>query len=151
MTAIGLGWEEFQSFLSPPTGVVACENSPKSDTLSGDTQEVQAVVARIKKEHPTVTARLLKVDKAYHSYHMRKVGNDYSATIGRDLVGRPPGKSFFSSVTGKQEQDLRLDAAYWQRNLESRVLFRPQSPSSWTMSTMSPFWRSDHTPRSQGP
>ncbi|PWY84422.1 polyketide synthase [Aspergillus eucalypticola CBS 122712] len=124
MAAIGLGWEEVQSFLSPPTVVVACENSPKSVTLSGDTQEVQAAVARIKKEYPTVTARLLKVDKAYHSYHMREVGTNYSTTIGRDLVGRRPGKLFFSSVTGKQEQDLPLDAAYWQRNLESPVLFR---------------------------
>ncbi|KAI2820032.1 hypothetical protein CBS115989_3941 [Aspergillus niger] len=124
MAAIGLGWEEVQSFLSPPTVVVACENSPKSVTLSGDAQEVQAVVARIKKEHPTVTARLLKVDKAYHSYHMHEVGHNYSATIGRDLVGKRPGKPFFSSVTGKQEQDLCLDAVYWQRNLESPVLFR---------------------------
>ncbi|GES63921.1 polyketide synthase [Aspergillus terreus] len=105
MAAIGLGWEEVQSFLSPPTGAVTCENFPKS-------------------KHPTVTARLLKVDKAYHCYHMLEVGNDYSATIGRDLVGRRPGKPFFFSVTGKQEQDLRLDAAYWQRNLESPVLFR---------------------------
>ncbi|BCR92997.1 type I iterative PKS [Aspergillus luchuensis] len=124
MAAIGLGWEEVQSFLSPPAVVVACENSPKSVTLSGDAQEVQAAVARIKKEHPTVTARLLKVDKAYHFYHMREVGTNYSTTIGRDLVGRRPGKPFFSSVTGKQEQDLPLDAAYWQRNLESPVLFR---------------------------
>ncbi|GKZ38794.1 type I Iterative Polyketide synthase (PKS) [Aspergillus brasiliensis] len=124
MAAIGLGWEEVQSFLTPPSVVVACENSPKSVTLSGDAPAVQAVVARIKKEHPTVTARLLKVDKAYHSYHMREVGTDYSATIGRDLVGKPPVKPFFSSVTGQQEQDLPLDAAYWQRNLESPVLFR---------------------------
>ncbi|PYI00202.1 polyketide synthase [Aspergillus ellipticus CBS 707.79] len=124
MAAIGLGWEEVQGFLSPPAVVVACENSPQSVTLSGDAPEVQAVVARIKTTHPTVTARLLKVDKAYHSYHMREVGNDYSATIGRDLVGGRPARPFFSSVTGQQEPALRLDAAYWQRNLESPVLFR---------------------------
>lgn len=124
MAAIGLGWDEVSSFIAPPKVVVACENSPKSVTLSGDASEVQATITRIRKEHPTVTARLLKVDKAYHSYHMREIGNDYCSLISRDLVGKPPVKPFFSSVTGKQEQDLSLDATYWQRNLESPVLFR---------------------------
>lgn len=125
MAAVSLSWEEVSSFLNSKVAV-ACENSPKSVTLSGDAAEVEAVVSRIKEAHPDVMARLLKVEKAYHSYHMREIGEEYSSVVTRDLpVGRKPSKPFFSSVygTGKQEQSL-LDAAYWQKNLESPVLFK---------------------------
>jgi acyl transferase domain-containing protein len=121
MAAVGLGWDEVNSFLAPSV-VVACENSPKSVTLSGDASEVQAAISRIKQSHPEAMARLLKVDKAYHSYHMREIGDEYCSVLRKDLVGKPPLKPFFSSVTGEQEEGL-LDAAYWQRNLESPVLF----------------------------
>lgn len=123
MAAVGLGWDEVQSFLTPRSIVIACENSPKSVTLSGDAAEVQATVSRIKELHPDVTARLLKVDKAYHSYHMHEIGYKYCSAMDGVLVGKPPLKPFFSSVTAKEENGL-LDAAYWQRNLESPVLFR---------------------------
>jgi acyl transferase domain-containing protein len=122
MAAVGLSWDEVNSFMAPGV-VVACENSPKSVTLSGDTNEVQATVLRIKQSHPEVTVRLLKVDKAYHSYHMQEIGDEYRSVLQRDLAGRLPLKPFFSSVTGEQEEGL-LDAEYWQKNLESPVLFR---------------------------
>lgn len=125
MAAVGLSWDDVSSFLSAPKVVLACENSPKSVTLSGDADEVQATVARIKEGHPDVTVRLLKVDKAYHSYHMREVGGDYGATLGHEISGKSPSIPFFSSVTGtgRHEEDILLNAKYWQRNLESPVLF----------------------------
>nr|QHD56300.1 polyketide synthase [Curvularia sp. IFB-Z10] len=124
MAAVGLGWDEVEPFLNRPRVVVACENSPKSVTLSGDAEEVQATVERIKEAHPDVTARVLKVEKAYHSYHMREIGPDYHAMIEPHLVGRQAVKPFFSSVTGTGEPEQRkLDAKYWQQNLESPVLF----------------------------
>ena len=126
MAAVGLGWDEVEPFLNRPRVVIACENSPKSVTLSGDAEEVQAAVNRIKEEHPDVTARMLKVEKAYHSYHMREIGTDYHAMIEPHLVGRQATKPFFSSVTGTGEPEQRkLDAKYWQQNLESPVLFSP--------------------------
>lgn len=126
MAAIGLGWEEVERFLDPPKVVVACENSPKSVTLSGDAEDVQACVARIKDEYPDITARLLKVEKAYHSYHMRQIGGDYYDSIRPHLEGKLPVKPFFSSVSGSGEPEQRpLDAKYWQQNLESPVLFSP--------------------------
>lgn len=125
MAAIGLGWEDVDRFLNPPKVVVACENSPKSVTLSGDAEEVQAVVSRIKEEFPDVTARLLKVEKAYHSYHMREIGQDYCDSIKPHLEGKRAKKPFFSSVSGNPEPETRvLNAKYWQQNLESPVLFR---------------------------
>ena len=122
MAAVGLGWDEVQPFLVSQV-VVACENSHKSVTLSGDTDAVQDTISRIRKSHPDVMARLLKVDKAYHSYHMREIGEEYSSALQRDLVGTSPTIPFFSSVTGKEERDP-IGALYWQKNLESPVLFK---------------------------
>ncbi|PGH10329.1 hypothetical protein GX51_00086 [Blastomyces parvus] len=125
MAAIGLSWDEVSSFLVAPNVVVACENAPKSITLSGDSTEVQTAVARIKEAYPDITARLLKVDKAYHSYHMLEVGRDYGATLGRDFSGKSPCTPFYSSVTGTgRHEEIILGAKYWQRNLESPVLFK---------------------------
>ncbi|KAL9626525.1 MAG: hypothetical protein Q9204_007235, partial [Flavoplaca sp. TL-2023a] len=124
MAAVGLGWNEVEKFLSRPQCVVGCENSPKSVTLTGDAEQVKAAVARIKEEFPDVTARLLKVEKAYHSYHMREIGGDYNASIKPHLEGKQATKYLFSSVTGLGEPEQRiLDAKYWQQNLESPVLF----------------------------
>jgi acyl transferase domain-containing protein/SAM-dependent methyltransferase len=124
MAAVGLSWGEVERFLSHPKCVVGCENSPKSVTLSGDAEEVQSVVARIKEEFPDITARLLRVEKAYHSYHMREIGGDYCTSIKPHLEGKQAMKPFFSSVTGAGEPEQRiLDTKYWQQNLESPVLF----------------------------
>ncbi|KAI3399737.1 hypothetical protein diail_5804 [Diaporthe ilicicola] len=126
MAAVGLGWDQVKDLLpnsEPPSVVVACENSPRSVTISGDAADVEAAVSRIKQAHPDVTARLLKVDKAYHSYHMKEVGQEYCSSMEKVLVEkRPLKKSFFSSVTARLEKGF-LDASYWQRNLESPVLF----------------------------
>ncbi|CAI7605122.1 unnamed protein product [Penicillium glandicola] len=123
MAAIGLGWADVKPFLIP-TVDVACENSPRSVTLSGDADKVEEVVAAIQNARPDVLARLLKVEKAYHSYHMAEVGDEYYRLVGSKMFGRSPSKLFFSTVTGKLlEQNETLDAKYWQRNLESPVLF----------------------------
>ncbi|KAJ3526674.1 hypothetical protein NM208_g11075 [Fusarium decemcellulare] len=125
MAAIGLGWEQVEQYLVP--GVVrACENSPKSITLSGDADKLATVVAEIHEAHPDVLARMLKVDKAYHSYHMVEVGTEYNALMKmHKVVGRAPNKClFFSSVTGRlHETKAPLGPKYWQTNLESPVMF----------------------------
>lgn len=66
MAAIGLGPEEVASYLSPGI-VVACENSGKSVTISGDKDHVQSTISKIKGHNPDVLARELRVDIAYHS------------------------------------------------------------------------------------
>jgi hypothetical protein len=73
---------------------------------------------------PDVLARLLKVDKAYHSYHMAEVGSIYFDLVGPNVGGKAPEKPFFSSVEGRLlNKNDKLDARYWQKNLESPVLF----------------------------
>ncbi|KAH6658527.1 KR domain-containing protein [Truncatella angustata] len=132
MAAVGLGRDDVARFLIPGV-VIACENSPSSVTISGDKEKVESVLQVIRTEKPEALARALKVDKAYHSHHMKEVGELYhiltSRRVHRDLydpasekVGQKP--VFFSTVTGKQllETDF-LDSRYWQSNLESPVLF----------------------------
>jgi acyl transferase domain-containing protein len=123
MAAIGLGRDEVKQFLVPNVGI-ACENSPQSVTLSGDADKVIEVVNTISAARPDVLARLLKVDKAYHSYHMAEVGSIYFDLVGPNVGGKAPRTPFFSSVEGRLlNKNDKLDARYWQKNLESPVLF----------------------------
>lgn len=71
MAAIGLGVAEATKLLLNNV-VIACDNSPNSVTLSGDTQPLQSVLERLKKEKPDILARKLNVDMAYHSREFGK-------------------------------------------------------------------------------
>ncbi|CAG8974567.1 hypothetical protein HYALB_00004363 [Hymenoscyphus albidus] len=128
MTAVGLSWAEAEHFLIPGV-VIACDNSPRNVTLSGDAEEMQVVVAAIKKAIPSVLATTLKVDKAYHSHHMATVGGTYHGAMTESgVVGMVATIPFFSSLTGKQLDNEGSGAStfnpkYWQDNLESPVLF----------------------------
>ena len=123
MAAIGMGAKDVHRYLQPGV-IVACENSPRSVTISGDTEAVEAAVAKIKEAHPDMLARLLRVDKAYHSHHMAEIGPHYHALIQK-ISAKAPEKLFFSSVEdGQLVQDASLGCQYWQKNLESPVLFR---------------------------
>ncbi|KAI9151270.1 Polyketide synthase [Paramyrothecium foliicola] len=130
MAAIGMSWEETSKFVDEvPHVTIACDNSPESVTISGDAAAVKKVVADIQEAKAGVLARLLQVDKAYHSHHMAEIGDRYLALIGQTVCGRAPqdGVAFFSSVTGEHlttSSDRRLDSAYWRENLESPVRFR---------------------------
>lgn len=66
MAAVGLGASKTATFLEDGV-VIACQNSASSSTISGDLDQLQKVLAKIKKDKPDVLARTLKVDMAYHS------------------------------------------------------------------------------------
>ncbi|RYP78429.1 hypothetical protein DL771_000614 [Monosporascus sp. 5C6A] len=130
MAAVGLSWEETEKFLFPGV-VVACENSPRSVTISGDAHKLQEVVAAIKQALPTALTSVLKVEKAYHSHHMLELGDEYHrAMVNLGVKGATPSLPFFSSVTGGLlvngelgDASPALSPSYWRKNLESPVLF----------------------------
>ncbi|KAG5925731.1 Type I Iterative PKS [Claviceps africana] len=140
MAAIGLSKAAAEKFLSPPHVVVACENSPRSITISGDADAVEATIRRINEQLPNTMARLLKVDKAYHSYHMAGVSDFYISALRKYVpslfdktsrlettgTGLEDRVLFFSTVSGAKEpaQPSELRGTYWQENIESPVLFR---------------------------
>jgi acyl transferase domain-containing protein len=122
MAAIGLGKSEVSLYLNKGV-VVACENSPVSVTLSGDEDQVDAVIQQIKHDDPNLFARTLKTGGlAYHSHHMAEVGELYENLLTPQVIGKAPEVGFFSSVSGKRVEQA-LGPSYWRENLESPVRF----------------------------
>ena len=66
MAAVGLGAQDLSKYLSEEVAL-ACENSPNSSTISGDSEKVREVADAIKQKLPNVLVRILKVEMAYHS------------------------------------------------------------------------------------
>ncbi|SPJ72405.1 related to polyketide synthase [Fusarium torulosum] len=92
MAALGLSREKIEPLLLDGA-VIACENSPSNVTISGDRDRVDDVLARVKTEDPAAFARVLKVDKAYHSYHMEEVGETYESLIAPHLEVKMNGSA----------------------------------------------------------
>ncbi|EOD49628.1 putative polyketide synthase protein [Neofusicoccum parvum UCRNP2] len=123
MAALGLGRAEAAAFLEAGV-VVACENSPRSVTLSGDADRLDAVVERVKAARPGVFARRLRVEMAYHSHHMQEVGDLYESLLEGLVAAADPRVPLFSSVSAKPiTAGSLLGPPYWRANLESPVLF----------------------------
>ena len=102
--------------------VIACSNSPSSVTLSGDSTAM--VEAQKYFETREISARLLKVDTAYHSHHMERISGDYFSSI-KDIspIATSSQTSFFSSVTATQLCWKDIRPSYWTQNLVSKVRF----------------------------
>lgn len=103
--------------------VVACSNSPSSVTLSGDTTAIMEIQKHF--EARAVSARLLKVDTAYHSHHMQGISSDYLSSIEKEvpIATARRDTSFFSSVTATELCWSEIRPSYWVQNLVSKVRF----------------------------
>ena len=137
MIAVGVEALEINPELATGKGpvVVACHNSPESLTLSGDAAAVKEVKEVLERENKF--ARILATGgNAYHSHHMRELGEGYehemneiasrmpsrgNSTARKNSVG--PTVTFFSSVYGRKYPSTTLGPHYWRLNLESPVLF----------------------------
>ncbi|RFU76193.1 polyketide synthase [Trichoderma arundinaceum] len=125
MAAVGLGREDASLYLQDGV-VIACENSPKSVTLSGDVECLDEVIASIKKDLPDCFARKLRVERAYHSHHMCEIGDRYEKLLQGLIKDQKPQIPIFSSVTRRQiKRAGQLGPSYWRQNLENPVLFSP--------------------------
>lgn len=132
MLAVGLGEAEALAEiealnLSKEAGkcVVACVNSPRSTTISGDVAALTELQAALTPRG--IFARKLLVDTAYHSHHMQAISEEYKALLG-DLGVKPADQRtcdvFFSSVKGRQLALGELfDAQYWADNMVGAVRF----------------------------
>ncbi|UKZ81348.1 putative PKS-like protein biosynthetic cluster [Trichoderma virens FT-333] len=125
MAAVSLGREDVTAYIQDGV-VMACENSPKSVTLSGDVERLDEVISSIKKDMPDCFARKLRVERAYHSHHMCEIGDIYEKLLDGLVKDAKPAMPFFSSVTKKQVKRAgQLGPSYWRQNLENPVLFSP--------------------------
>ena len=127
MMAVGLSEDEgnvFNSQIPESKGkaVVACVNSPRSITISGDRAAIISLQSTL--EARQIFARRLAVSTAYHSHHMAIVAESYLAALQH--LPKPTaakGITFYSSVTGHAIDGEQLDSAYWVQNMVSQVRF----------------------------
>ncbi|KAF1949749.1 beta-ketoacyl synthase domain-containing protein [Byssothecium circinans] len=106
--------------------IAAC-NSPDSVTLSGDMDALEEMVDILQDE--SKFARLLRVDKAYHSHHMLPCSDPYITALNdcgcAVADGTDTGAKWYSSVReGKTMTRADVTPQYWRDNLVSPVLFR---------------------------
>lgn len=105
MIAVGLSEAAVLPFIGQLTSgkaVVACVNSPKSVTVSGDFQAIDELKAILDSQADPIFNRKLKVDTAYHSHHMAVVGKRYFELMaGLETYDTKEDVAFFSSVTGE--------------------------------------------------
>ncbi|PFH63073.1 hypothetical protein XA68_18210 [Ophiocordyceps unilateralis] len=122
MIAVGMGRDEVAPLVAHGA-LVACENSQKSVTLSGDRHALEKSVDAIKAEYPNVFTRLLPLDVAYHSSHMSEAGNRILETT-KPCQHQKTTVPFYSSLTGELVPvESQLPPTYWRDNLVSPVLF----------------------------
>ena len=127
MIAVGLSQAETELLISelPPgrgRAVIACVNSPRSVTVSGDRTAVISLQSKL--EARQIFVRRLGVNTAYHSHHMDIIANSYLAAL-KGLPKPKPNREilFHSSVTGEMVNGDELDEVYWVRNMVSQVRF----------------------------
>ncbi|KAI0487101.1 polyketide synthase [Xylaria cf. heliscus] len=105
---------------------VACLNSKESQTISGDSAQIEALVDMLKEDG--IFARKLNVELAYHSQYMEPMAAEYTEVIGDIQPGTwtsdSPRPQYFSSTYGTLiDPSILQEAAYWTKNLVSPVRF----------------------------
>ncbi|KJZ74779.1 hypothetical protein HIM_05896 [Hirsutella minnesotensis 3608] len=102
--------------------VVACENSPSSVTVSGDSSAIDELFQEL--QDRSIFSRKLLVDVAYHSSHMEAVASFYQGKISGIRATSPSATTYYSSLHGKQLGNTALlDQTYWVDNLTHPVCF----------------------------
>jgi acyl transferase domain-containing protein len=104
---------------------VACINSPKNVTISGDEPLLDSIQALL--ERSQITARKLKTGLAYHSPHMQEIALQYSSSIQGLEKGNPIAQdvTMISSVTGERllTTNILTSVEYWVKNMVEPVQF----------------------------
>lgn len=124
MMAVGMSKAEAEPIISNLKSgrvSVACENSPSSITISGDTSAIDEMLDIL--DQNKVFARKLAVEFAYHSHHMEFVANDYASALANLSPHQSGSVEFYSSVTGAKIELNELDSNYWVSNMVGRVKF----------------------------
>ncbi|KAF6838923.1 polyketide synthase (beta-ketoacyl synthase domain-containing protein) [Colletotrichum plurivorum] len=101
---------------------IACINSPVSVTISGSVTDIMWMRNDLKSRR--ILCKVLDVDIAYHSRHMKLIADVYEDAI-RDIrpTDSASGVQFFSSLWGSLIEGSRLKSSYWTENMVSQVQF----------------------------
>ncbi|KAJ5272650.1 Nonribosomal peptide synthetase [Penicillium angulare] len=132
MMAVGTSFTEAQELCNDTQFcgrlVVAASNGPSTVTISGDKDAIDELKAQL--DQKGTFARVLKVDKAYHSHHMLPCAAPYLNSLnGCGIQVEPPnGACWVSSVHGETMRSgstgfEELSGKYWIDNMAQPVLF----------------------------
>ncbi|KAL4957399.1 hypothetical protein BDW69DRAFT_200981 [Aspergillus filifer] len=112
---------------------VACVNAPESVTISGESDDIDILLADLKAKGK-FSRRLVTGGRAYHSHMMAEIGDLYESLLRPYMSGSTvtAAVTMFSSV-GQNNDSLRIInsnsveetdmPAYWRENLEQPVQF----------------------------
>jgi acyl transferase domain-containing protein len=89
MAAVALSAEDISRNLGQERVTIACENEPSSIIISGDKDQINIVLDRIRAHNTEVLIRRLNVNIAYHSYHMYAVVHPYQMVMQKVVPKRP--------------------------------------------------------------
>lgn len=110
--------------------IIACHNSPKSVTLSGDRTAIDQIHVALEK-NKTFVRKLKTNGSAYHSFHMEEVAPSYKEYL--QSSEHPPTECIklprvpmFSATCPQQVYDQadQVRVSYWVDNLRRPVMFR---------------------------
>ena len=131
MMAVGLSQETVKPYVervAKQFGVkgltIACINSPKNVTISGDAEQIDILKQLL--DADKVFARKLMVDVAYHSPHMEEISQEYLGLINDIKKDSEYHREaiMISSVTGERvSPDMLVQPDYWVSNMVSPVRF----------------------------
>ena len=142
MAAVGIGSDEAENFIQTQHVAqqvcVACINSPENVTLSGDASAIDLLCSLIQ-SRGKFTRRLKTGGRAYHSHHMKPLGEGYESmlsaikqieiSLGKHYVCMNPEQimentTMISSCLARCVTSVETsNPVYWRHNLESPVLF----------------------------
>jgi acyl transferase domain-containing protein/acyl-CoA synthetase (AMP-forming)/AMP-acid ligase II/acyl carrier protein len=122
MAAVELSLEQARRALSgyEDRVSIAVSSSPVSTVLSGERAALEEIISEL--ERGEIFCRWIKVDVASHSPQMDSLRPDLLEILA-ELQPRRPRLPFHSTVSGRLDPGLELDAEYWVRNLREPVLF----------------------------
>ena len=121
MLAVGLSEENALELISDCDDVsIAAINSGEAVTLSGNEESLKIFKKQLGEKG--IFNRFLKVEVAYHSYHMDPIENELKEKLSvlKPKVTHTP---LYSTVTGKLIDGTKIDANYWWSNARGSVRF----------------------------
>ncbi|KAF4124786.1 Acyl transferase domain in polyketide synthase (PKS) enzyme [Geosmithia morbida] len=123
MIAVEMTEAEAQEYLAPASlsAQIACINSPRSITISGEESAIGYISQDLTSKG--VFNRVLNVNVAYHSDHMKLVGPDYTNSLGPINTCSTGSGTVLSSVTGSAVTAEELGTEYWEKNMSSPVRY----------------------------
>ena len=124
MLAVGLTAAEAEDAIAPysPLVSIAAINSPKSVTLSGDSESLEAIARSVAAGDGF--SRFLDVDVPYHSHYMDPLEVELlESLLGIDA--QTASVPLYSTVSGASADGREFDASYWWSNIRKPVNFAP--------------------------